>query len=228
MTASTVPPENLNTDAAARQLLSSLADGDAAGLEARGGVSAALAAWRLNPDARQAWHTHHLIGDVMRSDDLAHTATQDMAFISRLRDKLDAEPAYRSPVPEEAAKSAAKSAAPTLSRPHAHAHARRLRPPVPALALAASVAVAAVALWVNRPWVPASADGAPLLARTGATGATGAAAPALAVNGAGVLRDPRLDEFLRLHQMARGGLPVSAPGGSLQRADLQMPAGADR
>ena len=43
-----------------------------------------------------------------------------------------------------------------------------------------------------------------------------------------VLRDPRLDEFLRVHQMARGGLPVGAPGGTLQRADLQMTVGAGR
>lgn len=219
MTTPTLPPETLLSHAAARQQLSSLADGDGAGLDTNGGVSAALAAWRMDPDARQAWHTYHLIGDVMRSEDLAHTATQDLAFMSRLREKLEAEPAHLLPASVRAASPAVPSFSALPPR------ARRMMAGPAGVALAASVAVAAMALWVSRPWVPSPPDSAPVLA---SAGDVGFAAPALAVNGAGVLRDPRLEEFLRLHQMARGGLPVSAPGGTLQRADQQMPAGSNR
>ena len=208
MTAPPLPPEPPVPPEALLQQLSSLADGDVGGLD--DGLPAALAAWRLDGSARQAWHTYHLIGDVMRSDDLARPAVQDLAFMSRLRERLDAEPAHFLPA----------SPAPAAA-PRAH---RVMAWPAGA-ALAASVAVAAVALLVSRAGAPGLADTAPVLASSDAAGVE---AQTLAVNSAGVLRNPRLDEFLRLHQMARGGLPVSAPGGTLQRADLQMPAGPGR
>ena len=80
-------------------------------------------------------------------------------------------------------------------------------------------------LMVSKAGAPGADHGAPVLASSGAAGVDAAA---LAVNSAGVLRNPRLDEFLRLHQMARGGVLLSAPGGTLQRADLQMPADPGR
>ncbi len=43
-----------------------------------------------------------------------------------------------------------------------------------------------------------------------------------------VLRDARLDEFLRAHQAARGGVAVAAPGGTLRRVDSVVPAGPER
>ncbi|HZF79889.1 MAG TPA: sigma-E factor negative regulatory protein, partial [Rubrivivax sp.] len=44
--------------------LSALVDGDPQSVEA------ACDLWRDDPQARRAWHTYHLIGDVMRSEDL--------------------------------------------------------------------------------------------------------------------------------------------------------------
>ncbi len=202
MIASPLPSEPSLPNEAGLQQLSSLADGDLGGLH--DGVPAALAAWRLHGAARQAWHSYHVIGDVMRSEDLARSAAQDLAFMNRLRERLDAEPAHLLPAPSRARRAMGWRAG---------------------AALAASVAVAAVALLVSRAGAPGASEGVPLLASSGAAAVD---AQALAVNSAGVLRNPRLDEFLRLHQMARGGLPVSAPGGTLQRADLQMPAGPGR
>jgi hypothetical protein len=46
-----------------------------------------------------------------------------------------------------------------------------------------------------------------------------------------VIRNPRLDEYLRAHQSARGGVPVAVPGGGLRRVEAigtVMPAGATR
>ena len=34
--------------------------------------------WAADPEARQAWHTYHLIGDVLRSDDLASPAAGEV------------------------------------------------------------------------------------------------------------------------------------------------------
>src|ERR1700744_2803595 len=50
-----------------RRILSALADGDATDSEA----ARAFQAWRDDPDARASWHAYQLIGDVLRSDDLA-------------------------------------------------------------------------------------------------------------------------------------------------------------
>ena len=43
-----------------------------------------------------------------------------------------------------------------------------------------------------------------------------------------LLRDARLDEYLRAHQAARGGLAVAAPASALRRVDAELPAGAQR
>ena len=208
--------------------MSSLADGGPAGSSDE--LSAALSVWRQDADARQAWHSYHLIGDVMRSEDLAHEPGRDLALVIRLRERLEAEPVHlrvaaaapgpapaelvhREPVPIRT------PALFTPSRPAWGSHWRA------GAALAASVAVATVVLLVSRPGAPGADAGAPVVASSGES--TVSVLPVAADN-AGVLRDPRLDEFLRLHQMARGGLPMGAPGGTLQRADLQMPVGSGR
>ncbi|MBA4178361.1 MAG: anti-sigma 24 factor, partial [Leptothrix sp. (in: Bacteria)] len=73
--------------------LSALADGDTPMADS------ACAAWRDDPRARQTWHAYQLIGDVMRSDDLARPATRDAAFLAGLRERLAAEPAIVAPMP---------------------------------------------------------------------------------------------------------------------------------
>ena len=66
---------------AAAEQLSALADGE---LEA-GAVAAACASWRDDESARARWHSYQLIGDVLRSDDLASSAEKDAAFMAALR-----------------------------------------------------------------------------------------------------------------------------------------------
>ena len=39
-----------------------------------------------------------------------------------------------------------------------------------------------------------------------------------------LIRDARLDEFLRAHQAARGGMAVAVPGSALRRVDTLLPA----
>ena len=54
-----------------------------------------------------------------------------------------------------------------------------------------------------------------------------AAVPSTVVSGA-VIRDPRLDEYLRAHQSARGGFAATVPGSSLRPVDAQVSGGAPR
>jgi negative regulator of sigma E activity len=70
------------------QLLSALMDGEAD----ETAVAQLCAAWRDDPAARRAWHAWHLIGDVLRSDDLASQAPHDAALLASLRAALVAEP----------------------------------------------------------------------------------------------------------------------------------------
>ncbi len=225
-------PKSSPDETASRMRLSALADGEVGrGLGDEAGkqgdaLDQALSSWRTDPSAREAWHSYQLIGDVLRSEDLARAADEDLAFLSRFRERLDAEPVHTAVV-EPAAR-----VAPVVTQPASASPARWAGRRSVGVAMAASVAVAAVALLLTRAGVPGSSaeDAAATVAGT----ALNAADPMppiqapLAVNSAGVLRDPRLDEFLRLHQMARGGLTLTAPGGTLQRADLQMPVGANR
>ena len=48
------------------------------------------------------------------------------------------------------------------------------------------------------------------------------------VDNAGVLRDARLDEFLRAHQSAGPGTTMAVPGGTLRRVDIVTPADDSR
>jgi sigma-E factor negative regulatory protein RseA len=77
-----------------RQWVSDLADGrlDAAALDR------ACRAWADDAEARRAWHAYHLIGDVLRSEDLAADARHDAAFLEGFRQRLAAEPVVMAPV----------------------------------------------------------------------------------------------------------------------------------
>lgn len=186
-------PQPLDLPDDDRAWLSALADGDAQAADR------ACARWRDDAQARQTWHAYQLIGDVMRSEDLAGPAARDAAFMAGLRARLEAEPVVLAPAP-------LVSAAPA---------ARRQPWLLPVAAAAGFVVVAGVLV----------------LARVGQPGAD-APSPGLAqaVPPAGVVlvRDERLDEYLRAHQAARGGVAVAAPGGAVRQVELAVPAPAAR
>ena len=192
----------------ARQWVSAAADGDA------DAMAQACKAWRDDGQTRSDWHMAHLIGDVMRSSELATQPGHDAAFLAALRLKLAAEPVVLAPQPLQAARRAGGA----------------WRVPV---AVAAGFVVVAGVLVVSRLSAPVD-PGAAALALAAASspgGATlrvsGAASlPAAAQADAALIRDARLDEYLRAHQSARGGIAV--PGGGLRRVDAELPAGASR
>src|SRR5437870_6282389 len=76
-----------------RRILSALADGDATDGEA----ARAFEAWRDDEDARTTWHAYQLIGDVLRSDDLAAEPAADAAFLVALRARMASEPVVLAP-----------------------------------------------------------------------------------------------------------------------------------
>ena len=193
--------------------MSAAADGQADALDA------ACLAWRGDPGARATWHAYHLIGDVLRSGELATQPKRDAAFLSRLRSRLADEPVVLAP----------SSAAAPAPRRQASAWL------VPAAVAAGFVVVAGVLVVsrVSAPMAPQASEtlaAAPSPAGVTQVSSRAALAPAgQALQGDNTLiRDPRLDEFLRAHQAARGGMAIAVPGSALRRVDAQLPAGAPR
>jgi sigma-E factor negative regulatory protein RseA len=198
--------------------LSALADGEA------GALAEACALWRNERSARARWHAYHLIGDVLRSDELASPPGRDAAFLDGLRERL-----AREPVPLASVAAAAPGVA-------GAAEARsRLGWRAPAAVAAGFLAVAGVLVLLQRP-----ADTAPAAPSLAAAPADRPASPATAavrenrlaaaspveprlVLSGGLLRDPHLDAYLRAHQAARGALPAALPGGALRSVDMIVP-----
>lgn len=182
-----------------RRCLSAAADGDTAAMDA------ATRAWRDDANARATWHAYHLIGDVLRSSDLAAAPARDAAFLSRLRSKLATEPVLLAPLQPVASKR--PTSAWWMSA-----------------AVAAGFVVVAGVLVVARVSVPPTTDS---LAQAGGPGAAIQSVPQT-VSQSSVIRDPRLDEFLRVHQSARAGLTTAAAGSALRRVDVELQAGPPR
>jgi sigma-E factor negative regulatory protein RseA len=188
-------PEPHDDDA--RAWLSALVDGDAQASE-RG-----CRAWRDDEQARRDWHAYHLIGDVMRSEELAVPAARDAAFLSGLRARLAAEPVVLAPEPV---------AVPPRRRRQAWL--------LPVAAAAGFVMVAGV-LVVTRVGQPGGAVG------TNSEVALRSPADQRARTQQVMLRNAQFDQYVNAHR-AVGGVSVSAPGGVLRRVDLTVPATPER
>jgi len=189
-------------------------------------VAHACAQWRDDPSAREAWHTYQLIGDVLRSDDLAFTASRDSAFLASLRERLAAEPVVLSPQPVVARVE-------ILAQPavaNGGAGRRHWRTPV---AMVAGFAVVASVLVIIR--MPMAGDTRRVLSArddSGAAALTSAALapasgpmqandrqtdPAMVLDGK-LVRDARLDEYLAAHKKFGGSSGPGAPSGFLRNA----------
>ena len=93
-----MPTESMK-DAAALERLSALADGELEPADA----AAACTGWCGAAESRAAWHAYHVIGDVLRSEDLACDAARDAAFLVGVRQRLAGEPVVLAPRPLVAA-----------------------------------------------------------------------------------------------------------------------------
>jgi len=226
------------------QSLSALADG-----EVDASAAAALAAaWRDDATLRRRWHAYHLIGDALRSEELA-VGDGDAAFLRRLRERLEREPVVLAPAaverPAEVAAAVAVGAGSVRVRP---ARLRRWAPPA---AVAAGFVVVAGALTVlGTPGDPAApAAPAPLLAQAPQAPAPQAPAPQATVPVVAaapqlvgpvvpeelaerneptyvLVRDARIDEYLAAHKQFGGSTALGVPSGFLRSATYEGPSGA--
>jgi sigma-E factor negative regulatory protein RseA len=181
-----------------RERLSALVDGELDGDE----VGRACAHWRDDGAARSTWHAYHLIGDVLRSDDLAADASRDSAFLVALRGRLASEPVVLAPAP---------LAAPAAIAPRGQR--RAWMAPVAAAAGFAAVAVVVVVMRGNDSGV-AVVTALPAPKPDAAVVQPVAAAPVAAetpITGP-VVRDARLDYYLSAHKQFSGSSALGAQG----------------
>jgi sigma-E factor negative regulatory protein RseA len=203
-------PADAATALREREWLSALADGEAAA--AQPGCDA----WRRDPAARAAWHEWHLIGDVMRSEDLAQAPGHDAAFLARLRERLASEPVPLAPAPLPAA---------PVTR---FAALRRRQAWLAPAAVAAGFMVVAGALLVvqvsqtEAPTAGGALAGAPQGGGVWPVSTNGAAGPAAPVMDSQFIRDAQIDRLLEAHRGALGGAMV-VPGGMKRHLDPVVP-----
>ncbi|MFM9880631.1 MAG: sigma-E factor negative regulatory protein [Burkholderiaceae bacterium] len=206
------------------QALSALADGELSRPE----LARSLAMLERE-EVRARWHSYHLIGDTLRSAELAQSQ-DDAAFLARFRVALAAEP--QRPV-ASGGDSVAVSIAPDSealpegnvlatgqfdikNQPEAANSAWR------GLALAASVVAAAAVGWNLLGLGAAGSNPAAVLAQSpGAAPVSLASANPFAPV---MLRDARLDELLAAHKQLGGTSALQMPAGFLRNATFEASA----
>lgn len=198
--------------------LSALVDGETDGAAS----DAACAGWKADVEVRRTWHAWHLIGDVLRSEDLASSAERDQRFLVALRERLAAEPVVLAPAPLlTTAQAAPGGAVVLLSR---RSPGRWMLPSAIAAGFVLVVGTFAVVRPGSGPATPA-----PVIALAGnGTDAASplrevsireSAGPTGAVNGK-LIRDARLDRYLAAHKQFAGTSALGVPSAFLRSATV--------
>jgi sigma-E factor negative regulatory protein RseA len=195
-----------------KQSLSVLADGEGDAQDLR----RICAAWHEGAGLRSTWRAYHLIGDVLRSQELAAFPAHDERFLERLQKRLAAEPVMISSQPTRMAKVVAEPQRCVWLAPLAVAAgfvavagmlvtSRVTETPArtPAMALA---------LPVERTVVP-NAPGSEVFSEVGLDPAVDA----------DLLRNTQLEQYLAAHRQFGGSAFVSVPGATLRNAAAFVP-----
>ncbi|MBD7960702.1 sigma-E factor negative regulatory protein [Comamonas avium] len=192
-----------------KELLSALVDGELHGEELEQALACAE-----GPEGCASWELYHLVGDVLRSPDLAHHSQHDL--LSGLRAQLGNEPALMLEPAQikqvTAGLVSANGPVVALRDPAANGAVFRWK----VAASFASVAAVAALGW-NLMGNPAGGQGAQMASVQGAV-----SSPVLVATESGdVLRDPRLDALLDSHQQYLSRASLQTPADFLRNASFQ-------
>jgi sigma-E factor negative regulatory protein RseA len=219
----------MNQTMTALEQVSALADGQLRGEDFVRAVEAVCA----EDDARGAWRSYHVVGDILRSG--AHTPCSDSdAFLTRFQQRLAAEPVVAASVLP--AMAATKVITVQRSADAANEPVFRWKLVAGAASLAA---VAAISWTLVGNGAGFSSSGAQIAAQqqpaansvlaaaavNSPTAAATTLTPTRVMVGNGspqvMLRDPRLDQLLEAHQQAGGASQM--PSGFLRNATFEGP-----
>ena len=197
--------------------ISALADGQLLGHD----FAQALNRVATETDAVQCWKTYHLIGDVLRSPELARP-DDGGAFLARLRASLELESPCPTPDiahftdPEMIARNAVAT---TASREKNTSKVESANAAVFSWKLVAGMASVAAVAAIG--WGAAGQFGATANPTRLAVLPTGSQLAAPAVGGQVVLRDARLDELLNAHKQSGGSSALHMSAGFLRNATYE-------
>jgi sigma-E factor negative regulatory protein RseA len=187
-----------------QELISALVDGQLQGEAFARGVHLAAS----DPVGSEAWHAYHLIGDVLRSGELAAGAPAD-AFLGKLSARLGGQQVGDLPAVQVLGTARTVSSA---SRPAANDANFRWK----VVAGVASCAAVAAIAWSVVGGVTAKPEQAQMATAVSAPAAVAASsAPGV------MIRDPRLDEFLAAHRQLGGASALQMPAGFLRNATFE-------
>jgi sigma-E factor negative regulatory protein RseA len=179
-----------------QELISALADGQLQGEDFARGIAAAA-----DPVGREAWIAYHVIGDVLRSGELAAGAHPEV-FLRQVKLALQQEPRLSA---ERASAHSLPLA--TLSRSAANDTSFRWK----LVAGFASVAAVGAIAWSVTGGIPGKPEQGQLAAANGTV---------LTASERGVMiRDPQLDEFMAAHRQLGGASAL--PAGFVRNATFE-------
>lgn len=186
------------------------------------------AAWAATADDESllSWHAYHLVGDVLRSNELA-SATSGSVLLGALRERLSQEPVLQPvAIVDDLQKAAVVSIQPRVQEA-ANASVFRWKL---AAGFASLAAVAAVG-WSVLLTAPSSPPGGAQLASVAPSAAQPASASGNLIAVAGVnnpaqvmIRDPRLDELMAAHRQFGATNTLQMPAGYLRNATFDSPS----
>jgi sigma-E factor negative regulatory protein RseA len=186
-----------------REQLSALMDGDDSSVED------ALQFWRDDVGARSDWHAFHLIGELMRSDDVRCVPHYDAQFLAGLRKRLASEPVAL----------AAAAAFPSSDVPVRRGSSRRGW--VGPVAIAAGFFAVAGVLVLTRAGAPTGVEEDRSL-RLVNQEATPPASTAVTGGGA-LIRNAELDRYLAAHRQYSSTSALPTPGAFVHSAATTAP-----
>lgn len=208
--------------------LSSLVDGACP----QAALDDACRRWRGDAELQRDWQLYHLIGDVLRSDELSPRRPADAAFLARLRERMAREPVPLAPTPLAGPRPTRGARARRVS-----GSLRRWPAPVAVAAGLAGVVVVGTAVVLMRPdaslpaagWGEQAVSALPATPRgVGLVSLPVAASPRASEQAAlerdrQRLRDARLEAYVEAHREALAPLPVAMPGAWPRDGDLIAP-----
>lgn len=166
-------------------------------------------------DGRSSWQLYHLVGDVLRSPELA-SQTDSGVFLARLQERLAQEPAVGRPTQETLQQIVLPQVVPLQA---ANASVFRWK----MLAGFASLAAVAVVGWNSWGSLQTGATTRVQLAVAVPTPPQPTVTVAETQEPQVMIRDPRLDELLAAHKQFGGTSALQMPAGFLRNATFEAP-----
>jgi sigma-E factor negative regulatory protein RseA len=220
----------------ALETLSAMADGE---VDAQL-VEQVCSSWRQDASVRARWHSYHLIGDVLRSEELGAGFKTDETMLQRVRERLAAEPVVLAPAAGAGAEE--NAAAWSGARGVISMSGRRRTWGAPIAVAAGFVAMAGLLVAVRQP-SPTGLNGqqvslmalpTPVLSAGGTESSlaqglasnpgvdlTGQSGATLVVTD-NVLRDAKLDRYLAAHQEFSGATALGESSGFMRSATYEV------